>query len=190
MGSFSLGTWPQFQHVGSSSPTRDRTHAPLHWEHGVLAIGAPGKSPRYFFNGDSNKEFKKQLCIVDGNKKQVQFLFSEGIFGNIYYNFTVAGIIFLALVAFLNKVISKNETKYSSWKRESKIIIIYICSHCIPAGEGGGEKVLQNVSELKQEAGDIKCKINSLSPYTKQTEIQWKTGLPPLLKCELYKNHF
>ena len=27
-----------------SSPTRDRTHAPLHWKHGVLTTGPPGKS--------------------------------------------------------------------------------------------------------------------------------------------------
>ena len=27
-----------------SSPTRDRTCAPLQWEHGVLIIGSPGKS--------------------------------------------------------------------------------------------------------------------------------------------------
>ena len=33
----------KLQHVGSSSLTRDRTPAPLHWEHGVLATGAPGK---------------------------------------------------------------------------------------------------------------------------------------------------
>lgn len=33
---------------------------------------------------------------------------------------------------------------------------------------GEGEKVPQNVSELKQKPGDIKCKINSLSPYTKK----------------------
>ena len=31
--------------MGSSSLTRDRAQAPLHWEHGVLAIGPPGKSP-------------------------------------------------------------------------------------------------------------------------------------------------
>ena len=30
--------------AGSSSPTRDRTRAPLHWEHGVLSTGPPGKS--------------------------------------------------------------------------------------------------------------------------------------------------
>ena len=32
------------QHVGSSSPTRDQTWAPLCWELGVLATGPPGKS--------------------------------------------------------------------------------------------------------------------------------------------------
>ena len=33
------------QHVGSSSPTRDRTWGPLPWEHEVLATGPPGKVP-------------------------------------------------------------------------------------------------------------------------------------------------
>lgn len=48
--------------------------------------------------------------------------FSEGIFGNIYYNFTVAGIIFLALMAFLNTIISKNETENTAVaKKKAKL---------------------------------------------------------------------
>ena len=35
---------PHLWHVGSSSLTRDQTWAPLHWKHGVLATGLPGKS--------------------------------------------------------------------------------------------------------------------------------------------------
>ena len=37
------------QHVGSTSLTRDRTPGPLHWEHGALATGPPGKSPKFKF---------------------------------------------------------------------------------------------------------------------------------------------
>ena len=48
----------------------------------------------------------------------MQSLFSEGISGNIYYNFPVAGITFLALGAFLNTIINKNETKQQSEKRK------------------------------------------------------------------------
>ena len=44
----SCSTWGLLwlQHVGSSSPTRDQTPGPLHWEHGVLATGPLGKSSR------------------------------------------------------------------------------------------------------------------------------------------------
>ena len=48
--------------------------------------------------------------------------FSEGIFGNIYYNFTVTGIIFIALMAFLNTIISKNETENTAVaKKKAKL---------------------------------------------------------------------
>ena len=48
--------------------------------------------------------------------------FSEGIFGNICYNFTVTGIIFLALMAFLNTIISKNETENTAVaKKKAKL---------------------------------------------------------------------
>ena len=32
-------------HAGSSSPNRDKTPGPVHWDHGVLPTGPPGKSP-------------------------------------------------------------------------------------------------------------------------------------------------
>ena len=41
---FSFGMWSQLWHVGSSSLTRDRTRAPLHWDRRVLATGPPGSS--------------------------------------------------------------------------------------------------------------------------------------------------
>ena len=37
------------QHAGCSSLTRDQTPGPLHWEHGVLTTGPPGKSLRNTF---------------------------------------------------------------------------------------------------------------------------------------------
>ena len=40
----------QLWHVRSSSLTRDQTLAPQHWEHRVLAIAPPGKSPHLSFN--------------------------------------------------------------------------------------------------------------------------------------------
>ena len=35
--------------MGYSSLTRDQTPGLLHWEHGVLATGPPGKSPKMVF---------------------------------------------------------------------------------------------------------------------------------------------
>ena len=40
----SRGWDPYLWSVGSSSLTRGRTQVPLHWEHGVLSPGPPGKS--------------------------------------------------------------------------------------------------------------------------------------------------
>lgn len=37
---------PTAQHVGSSSPTRTGTPCPLHWKHGLLITGPPGKSQK------------------------------------------------------------------------------------------------------------------------------------------------
>ena len=36
----------QLKHAGSTSLTRDRTPGPMHWEHGALATGPPGKSQK------------------------------------------------------------------------------------------------------------------------------------------------
>ena len=38
-------TRSRLPHMGSSSPTRDRTPGSLHWECGVLAAGSPRKAP-------------------------------------------------------------------------------------------------------------------------------------------------
>ena len=59
-------TESQLRHVGSSSLTRDRTWAPLHWEPRVLATGLPGKSPslyilRPYFNKGRGNEKGKSL---------------------------------------------------------------------------------------------------------------------------------
>lgn len=40
--------WVNLQHVGSSSPSRDRTPGLLHWEHTVSATVPPGKSLNSF----------------------------------------------------------------------------------------------------------------------------------------------
>ena len=43
--SLSCGMWDlQVQQVGSSSPTRDQTPGPPHWEYRALDTGPPGKS--------------------------------------------------------------------------------------------------------------------------------------------------
>ena len=39
----------EFQHVGSSSPTRKSNLGPLYWERGVVATGPPGKSQEWQF---------------------------------------------------------------------------------------------------------------------------------------------
>ena len=45
----------QLQHVGSSFPDQRSNLGPLHWEHGVLATGPPGKSPLSCQNFNSTK---------------------------------------------------------------------------------------------------------------------------------------
>ena len=46
---------PLFQHVASSSLTRDWTWAPCYWESWILATGSPGKSWDYFKISSSSK---------------------------------------------------------------------------------------------------------------------------------------
>ena len=50
--------------MGSTSLTRDQTLGPLHWEHGALATGPPGKSPRdhVLYQGSTMpfRNYKKQ----------------------------------------------------------------------------------------------------------------------------------
>ena len=40
------------EHVGSLSPHQGSNPGPLHWEHGVLATGPPGKSPFFLLKPD------------------------------------------------------------------------------------------------------------------------------------------
>ena len=48
---------------GHTSPTRDQTCAPLHWKHGVLTTGPPGKSLEFLF-------FLRQVVIICCSSKR------------------------------------------------------------------------------------------------------------------------
>ena len=54
----------QFQHMGSNSLTRDQIWAVLHWEHGILPTGPPGKSLNSYFDGRTCAVFSCQNSSI------------------------------------------------------------------------------------------------------------------------------
>ena len=61
--------------LGSSSPTRDRTWGPLHWEQRVITTGPPGRSLDYAFcSQDAYKGAEDSLISGGGGLRALNNL--------------------------------------------------------------------------------------------------------------------